>query len=355
MTKKYIIVTGSSGLIGSEACEFFVDKGFNVIGIDNNFRKKFFGAKGSVLSRKKELELLKGYEHYNTDIRNVKKIESIFKKYKSKIKSIIHCAAQPSHDWAKNDPILDFDINARSTLNLLTLFKNYCPESSFIYVSTNKVYGDNPNKLGIIENKNRFELSKKSRYFVKGIDESLSIDNCTHSLFGASKLSADLYVQEFGKNLNLNTVCFRGGCLTGENHSGVVLHGFLSYLVKTLINSDPYKIIGYKGKQVRDNIYSKDLINCFWEYFLNPIPGEYYNIGGGRENSCSILEIIEFLKKNYNSKSKISIDNTERTGDHIWWITDYSKFKKDYPKWEIKYSLNSIIEKIVKKEINSKS
>ena len=349
MSKKYIIVTGSSGLIGSEACEFFVNKGFHVLGIDNNFRKKFFGSKGSVLSRKKELELLKKYYHFSYDIRNTKKIEIIFKKYKSKIKSIIHCAAQPSHDWAKNDPLLDFDINARSTLNLLILFKEYCPESSFIYVSTNKVYGDNPNKLDIIEKKNRFELSKKSKFFLKGIDESLSIDNCTHSLFGASKLSADLYVQEFGKNFNLNTVCFRGGCLTGENHSGVVLHGFLSYLVKTLVSSEPYEIIGYKGKQVRDNLHSYDLINCFWEFYKKPKRGAVYNIGGGRFSNCSIIEAIEEIEKLANIKIKKKIIKQNRVGDHVWYITNNKKFKKDYPGWKQKYTTKKIIEELIRK------
>lgn len=351
MSKKYVVITGSSGLIGSEAAEFFVNKGFNVIGIDNNFRSKFFGKKGSVLNRKKQLELLKNFKHFNFDIRNKSKIEEVFKKFKGKIKSIIHCAAQPSHDWAKNDPILDFEINATATVNLLITFKKFCPEASFIYVSTNKVYGDNPNKLKIVEKNTRFEINTKSKYYNNGIDETMSIDNCIHSLFGASKLSADLYVQEFGKNFNLNTVCFRGGCLTGENHSGVELHGFLSYIVKTFLLNKPYTIFGYKGKQVRDNIYSKDLINCFWEYIKNPMPGEVFNIGGGRKNSCSIIEIIEILKNTYNSSSKLYVDNTNRVGDHIWWITDFSKFKKFYPNWKINYSLENIIHKIAKKEI----
>ena len=349
MSKKYILITGSSGLIGSEAAEFFFKKGFYILGIDNNFRKKFFGNKGSILRRKKELELISEYEHFDYDIRNTSKIEKIFKKYKDKIKCVIHCAAQPSHDWAKTDPLIDFDINSRSTLNLLLLFKKFCPDGSFINLSTNKVYGDNPNKLDIEEKETRFELSKKSKYFPKGIDETMSTDNCIHSFFGSSKLSADLYVQEFGKNLNLNTVTFRGGCLTGENHSGVELHGFLSYFITNLKNSKPYTIFGYKGKQVRDNIHSSDLIKCFWEYFKKPIAGEIFNIGGGRKNSCSILEVIELMKNTYKSKSKITYIKKNRTGDHIWWITDNSKFSKFYPNWEIKQNLHKIIKKIVEK------
>ena len=346
MSKGYILITGSAGLIGSEAVEFFSKKEFGIIGIDNNFRKKFFGVRGSTLIRKNELKLIRKYKHFDYDIRNTPKIESIFRTYKSKIKCIIHCAAQPSHDWAMKDPILDFDINARSTLNLLMFFKKYCPEASFINLSTNKVYGDNPNKLDIREMKTRYEVSKKSKYFKKGIDETMSLDNCTHSFFGSAKLSSDMYVQEFGKNLKLNTVTFRGGCLTGENHSSVELHGFLSYIVKTLINNKPYNVFGYKGKQVRDNIHSSDLINCFWEYFKNPKSGEIYNIGGGRKNSCSVLEVISLMKKKYNSKSKINFVKKNRTGDHIWWITDNSKFSNDYPNWKISFSLDKIIAKI---------
>ena len=349
MSKKYILITGSSGLIGSEAAEFFSQKGFSILGIDNNFRKRFFGNNGSIIKRKEELKLISEYEHFDYDIRHTPKIENIFKKFKSKIKCIIHCAAQPSHDWAKDNPLLDFEINAKSTLDLLIMFKRFCPEASFINLSTNKVYGDNPNKLDLIEGDTRFELNKKSKYFQNGIDETMSTDNCTHSFFGASKLSGDIYVQEFGKNLKLNTVSFRGGCLTGENHSGVELHGFLSYFVNSLKNHKPYKIFGYKGKQVRDNIHSSDLISCFWEYFKKPVAGEIFNIGGGRKNSCSIIEVIELMKNKYKSKSKITYIKKNRTGDHIWWITDSSKFSKFYPNWKIRQNLDKIIKKIVQK------
>ncbi len=348
---KYFIITGSAGLIGSECVEFFIKKGFKVIGIDNDSRKKFFGKSGSIFKRRKQLLAYKDYKHFNIDIRDKKKIEEIFKNYRSKIKCIIHCAAQPSHDWAVKDKILDYEINSFATLKLLDLFNKYCPEASFINVSTNKVYGDNPNKLKIVEKSFRFEVERSSKYYKKGIDESLSTDNCVHSFFGASKLSADLYVQEFGKNLDLKTVTFRGGCLTGENHSGVELHGFLSYLVKSIIHKRKYKIFGYKGKQVRDNIHSSDLINCFWHYFQNPKIGRVYNIGGGRENSCSILEVINFFKKNYNIHLETEYFEKNRVGDHIWWITDYTKFQRDYPKWKIKFNIEKILQSIASYEV----
>ena len=343
---KFVLITGSSGLIGSECCEFFIDKKFKVIGIDNDSRKKFFGIRGSTQKRKQEISKLKDYKHHDIDILNSNLVEQIFKDYKNKIKCIIHCAAQPSHDWAYKNPILDYKINSSATLNLLLNFKKYCPDACFINMSTNKVYGDNPNKLKFKEKKFRYEVDKNSSYFKNGIDENMSLDNCVHSLFGVSKLSSDLYVQEFGKNYNLKTVTFRGGCLTGENQSGVELHGFLSYLVESIMMKKVYKVFGYKGKQVRDNIYSRDLISCFWNYYLNPRPGEIYNIGGGRENSCSILEVINYFKVNYNILTKTKYYESERVGDHIWWISDLSKFKKHYPNWKLKYSLDMILDKI---------
>ena len=348
---KYILITGSAGLIGSECSEFFVKKGFKVLGLDNDSRKKFFGSSGSTNNRKKQLTQMKDYQHFNVDIRNKKKVKEIFTNFKKKISCVIHCAAQPSHDWAIKDITLDYQINSTATLQLLDLFQTYCPDACFINVSTNKVYGDNPNKLKLIEHKNRYEVSKSSEYFKRGINERMSTDNCVHSFFGVSKLSADLYVQEFGKNSRLNTVTFRGGCLTGENHSGVELHGFLSYLIKCIINKKKYKIFGYKGKQVRDNIHSSDLINCFWHYYQNPTQGEIYNIGGGRENSCSIIEVLNFFEKEYNFKIPVEFFDDNRTGDHIWWITDYSKFSKDFPKWKIRYKLDKILKNIASHEI----
>ena len=343
---KYILVTGSAGLIGSECVEFFLKKGHKVLGLDNNSRRKFFGKEGSILERRNQLLIYKDYKHFNLDIRNEKKIEEIFSEYKSKIKCIIHCAAQPSHDWAIKDKVLDYEINSTATLILLNAYKKYCPESPFIYVSTNKVYGDNPNKLKVNENKFRFDLKKKHNYH-KGINENMSIDKCVHSFFGVSKLSADIMVQEYGVNFGMNTVCFRAGCITGSKHSGARLHGFLSYLVKKSISEKKYTVIGYKGKQVRDNIHSKDLVRCFWEYYKNPKKGKVYNIGGGRKCSCSVIEAINIIEKKLKIKIKLNFLKKARTGDHLWWISDNSRFIKDYPNFKIKYSIEKVIEELI--------
>ena len=275
-------------------------------------------------------------------------MEKLFKKYKKKISLIIHCAAQPSHDYGKNFPIIDFNVNATGTLNLLELTKKYCYEAKFIFMSTNKVYGDNHNKLKVFEKKNRWELKKSDKYF-RGIDEKFPIDDCTHSFFGVSKTYADLIVQEYGKNVGLKTVCFRGGCITGPNHSGAKLHGFLSYLVKLSLKNKKYNIIGYKGKQVRDNLHSFDLVNCFWEFYKKPREGEIYNIGGGRYSNCSILEALQIVEKIKNIKIKKRFYNLPRVGDHIWYISNLSKFKKHYPKWKQKYNTIKIIEELIDK------
>ena len=346
---KIALITGSCGLVGSECVNFFIKKKFKVIGIDNNLRQFFFGKDGSTLWIKKKLEndFNKQYQHFSIDIRNYKKLDSIFKKYKKKIKIIIHAAAQPSHDWAASNPSVDFGVNANGTLNLLQLTRKYLSKkTTFIYMSTNKVYGDTPNYLNINEFKSRYDL-KSNDEFYKGINETMSIDNCVHSLFGASKLSADLLVQEYGKNFGLNTVCFRAGCITGINHSGAKLHGFLSYLVKNCIQKESYTVIGYKGKQVRDNINSLDLVKAFWLYYKKPKPGKVYNIGGGRKCSCSILEAIAILKKELNINIKVKYQKLNRTGDHKWWITDNSKFIKDYPKFKIKYNIKKIFKELI--------
>ena len=258
----------------------------------------------------------------------------------------MHCAAQPSHDYGKNFPFLDFSINASGTLNLLELTKKYCPDSPFIFMSTNKVYGDNPNKLKIFEKKTRWELSQEDKIF-KGISENFSIDNATHSFFGVSKAYADLIVQEYGKNVGLKTVCFRGGCITGPNHSGASLHGFLSYLVKSSLIQKKYNLIGYKGKQVRDNLHSSDLVNCFWEFYKKPRYGEVYNMGGGRYSNCSILEALSIVEDLTNIKIKRKILKTPRVGDHIWYISNLNKFKKHYPKWNQKYNTKKIIKELI--------
>ena len=346
---KIALITGSSGLVGSEATEFFIKKKFKVIGIDNDYRKFFFGRDASTKRIKQYLktEYKKNYIHFDSNISKIKEIEKIFKKYKNKIKLVIHSAAQPSHDWAASNPELDFEVNAIGTLNMLKLTKKYLQKKTpFIYMSTNKVYGDNPNKLKIKKNKLRFDLSNKEKYS-KGIDETMSIDNCVHSFFGVSKLSADIMVQEYGNNFGMNTVCFRAGCITGSKHSGAKLHGFLSYLVKRSLLEKKYTVIGYNGFQVRDNIHSSDLVNCFWEYYKKPKKGAVYNIGGGKKCSCSVIEAIKITEKKIKNKIKLNFIKKSRTGDHIWWITDNKKFQSDYPNFKIKYNIVSIIEEII--------
>ncbi len=345
-----IIITGSNGLVGSEAVSFFSKKNYDIIGIDNNLRQFFFGKDGSTSwVRRRIVRENKKYKHYNIDIRSYSGLEKIFKKYKNNISLIIHCAAQPSHDYGKNFPIIDFNVNATGTLNLLELTKKFSPTSPFIFMSTNKVYGDNPNRLKLLELKNRYEISKKEKFY-NGINESLSLDNCTHSFFGVSKTYADLIVQEYGKNIGLKTVCFRGGCITGPNHSGAKLHGFLSYLVKQSLFKKEYTILGYKGKQVRDNLHSHDLINCFWEFFKKPKKGVVYNIGGGRFSNCSILEAISEIEQISKIKIKKKIIKENRVGDHIWYISDNKKFKKDYPKWKQKYNTRKIIRELIENQ-----
>ena len=343
-----VLITGSNGLVGSESVQFFSKKGFDVVGIDNNLRQFFFGKNSSTLEVKKELikNNRKNFTPLNIDIRNYNSLEKIFKKYRKYISLIIHCAAQPSHDYGKNYPLLDFDINAKGTLNMLELTKIYSPHAPFIFTSTNKVYGDNPNRLKLKEKNSRFEIPKRNKYY-KGIDEKFSIDSCTHSFFGVSKTYADLIVQEYGKNIGLKTVSFRGGCITGPNHNGAKLHGFLSYLVKQCLNKKTYDIIGYKGKQVRDNLHSHDLVGCFWEFFKKPKYGEVYNIGGGRYSNCSILEALELVENIKKINIKKEIVKKNRVGDHIWYISDTRKFRKDFPNWKQKYNTKRIIEELI--------
>mgnify|MGYP001399439557 CR=1 FL=1 len=343
------LITGSCGLVGSESASFFSKKGFDIVGIDNNSRKSFFGKDGDISWVKKQLKKsIRKYSHYNIDIRNYNSLKRIFLKYKNNIKVIIHCAAQPSHDWAKNNAFIDFDINAKGTLNILELTKLLIPDVPFIFMSTNKVYGDNPNKLPLIEKKTRWEIKKNHKYS-NGIDETMSVDNCTHSFFGASKTYADLIVQEYGKNIGLKTASFRAGCITGPNHSGAKLHGFLSYLVKASLKSKKYNLIGYKGKQVRDNIHSYDLVSCFWEFFKKPKRGEIYNTGGGRFSNCSIIEAINLVENLTKTRIKKKFIKQNRIGDHIWYISSMKKFKKDYPGWKQKFSTKKIISELVEK------
>jgi len=344
------LITGSCGLVGQEASCFFSKKGFEIIGIDNDRRKFFFGnAASTFLNIEKLKKNISDYKHYYIDITDYEAVEKIFLKYKKNIALIIHAAAQPSHDWAKDKPLVDFKINANGTLNLLDLTKKYCSDAVFIFMSTNKVYGDTPNKLPLIELESRFEISNNHKYY-DGIDENMSIDNSTHSLFGASKVAADILVQEYGRYFGIKTVAFRAGCLSGSLQNSVKLHGFLSYVIKCGLLEIPYSIIGYKGKQVRDNIHSFDLVNAFWLFFKKPKIGQTYNIGGGRSNSISILEIVKYIENMIQKQMNISYEQDNRKGDHIWWITNFSKFKLDYPSFSIKYDLKDIIEEIYQRQ-----
>jgi CDP-paratose 2-epimerase len=343
---KKILITGCGGLIGLESTCFFLDKGFEVLGVDNNMRSYFFGDDGSVKNNLNTLSNFKNFKLYKIDIRNYEDLEKIFNEYSSDIDCIIHTAAQPSHDWAAKEPFTDFHINTTATLNLLELTKKHCPEATFIFTSTNKVYGDNPNYLPLIELETRYELEKSHEYY-QGIPENFSVDQTKHSLFGCSKLSADVYVQEYGKYFNLKTTIFRGGCLTGSKHRGAELHGFLNYLVKCNIEGRTYNLYGYKGKQVRDNIHSMDLVSAFYEVYKNPKIGEVYNIGGSRYSNCSIIEAISLIEKITDKKMKLNYINENRIGDHIWWISNTSKFKRDYPDWKQDYSIEKILNNII--------
>jgi CDP-paratose 2-epimerase len=341
------LITGSTGLIGSESVEFFADKFDMIVGIDNNMRERFFGQDGSTIWNRVRLEkMFSNYRHYSIDIRDKLEIEKLFEKYNSDIKLIIHSAAQPSHDWAANEPHTDFDVNANGTINLLENTRRYASDAVFIFTSTNKVYGDMPNRLPLVELETRWEVDMNHKYFVNGIDESMSIDQSMHSLFGVSKLAADVLVQEYGKYFNMKTVCFRGGCLTGPNHAGTKLHGFLSFLMKCAITKESYTIFGYKGKQVRDNMHSYDLVNMFWHFYNDPRRGEVYNVGGGRYRSCSVLEAIRLCENITSEKVSYSYIPRERKGDHIWWISDVSKFRSHYPNWDFKYDLEGILVEI---------
>jgi CDP-paratose 2-epimerase len=342
-----VIVTGSAGLIGSEAASFFAELGFEVVGIDNDMRRVFFGEGASTLWQRRRLERQLGsnYHHIDADIRDYETIVELFAHYGSGIELVIHTAAQPSHDWATRDPMTDFAVNANGTLNLLEATRHHCPEAPFIYTSTNKVYGDTPNQLPLLELEQRWEIDPGHTYS-EGISEDMSIDHSLHSLFGVSKTAADLLVQEYGRYFELHTVCFRGGCLTGPNHSGTQLHGFLAYLMKCTLKGMPYTVYGYKGKQVRDNIHSADLIRAFYEFFQAPRVGEVYNIGGGRYSNCSMLEAIDMCQEITGRELTWSYSEHNRIGDHIWWISDISKFKRHFPNWRLNYDVPQILQEI---------
>lgn len=344
---KIIIVTGSAGLIGSESVRFFCDKGYTVVGIDNNMRQTFFGEDASTEWNRNHLVEKYGdhYIHHTVDIRNNEGIENIFKTYGDDVELIIHTAAQPSHDWAAKDPFMDFSVNANGTLVLLENTRLICPNAVFIHCSTNKVYGDTPNYLPLKEQEFRWEIDENHPYN-QGIDESMTIDQSKHSLFGASKVAADVLVQEYGRYFGLKTAAFRGGCLTGPSHSGTKLHGFLSYLMKCTMTGNPYQVFGYKGKQVRDNIHSFDLVNAFYHFYQSPRVAEVYNIGGSRYSNCSMLEAIQECEAISGKKLDWSYVEDNRIGDHIWWISNVQKFKNHYPDWELTYNIHDILKDI---------
>lgn len=345
---KIALVTGSAGLIGSESVSFLADKFDAIIGIDNDMRAYFFGKEASTnWNNNRLIERYPNYKPHQADIRHLNELEPIFKQYGKDISLIVHTAAQPSHDWAAREPFTDFAVNANGTLNMLELTRQHCPDAVFIFTSTNKVYGDNPNLLPLVELENRWEIDQNHPYFKEGIDEHMSLDHTTHSVFGASKVAADILVQEYGRYFKMKTGVFRGGCLTGPNHSGTQLHGFLAYLIKCAISGQAYTIFGYKGKQVRDNIHSYDLVNMFWHFYRNPGYGEVYNAGGGRFANCSMLEAIHLCEDLLGKKMNYSYSNDNRIGDHIWYISDLSKFKKHYPAWEQKYNLEDTVKEII--------
>lgn len=341
------IVTGSAGLIGSESVSFLADKFDTVVGIDNNLRQYFFGEDGSTKwNRERLANQYDNYKHYTVDIRDTTALQKVFEEYGNAVQLIIHAAAQPSHDWAAREPLTDFSVNATGTLNMLEMTRQFCPEAVFIFTSTNKVYGDTPNYLPLVETETRWEIDSSHAYYEHGIDEHMSIDHTKHSLFGASKVAADVLVQEYGKYFGMKTAVFRGGCLTGPNHSGAQLHGFLAYLMKCAITGNQYTIFGYKGKQVRDNIHSNDLVNMFWQFYKNPRPGEVYNAGGGRFANCSMLEAITLCESISGNKMNYTYSDTNRIGDHIWYISDLSKFKQHYPEWNWKFDLTVTLEEM---------
>ncbi|HEY1173755.1 MAG TPA: NAD-dependent epimerase/dehydratase family protein [Verrucomicrobiae bacterium] len=340
------VVTGSAGLVGSETCKKMHAEGMDVLGIDNDMRAHFFGAAASTSGNRAKLEAMLGnYRHHSIDIRDQEAVFKVFKTYGKDISLIVHAAAQPSHDWAAKDPFTDFGVNANGTLNLLEATRRFSPDAAFIFTSTNKVYGDAPNALPLVELEKRWEIAPDHK-FKQGIDETLTIDQSKHSLFGCSKVAADLLVQEYGRYFGMKTVCFRGGCLTGPAHAGAELHGFLSYLMKCTAEGRAYRVFGYKGKQVRDNIHSHDLVNAFWSFYQQPKSGAVYNIGGSRHSNCSMLEAIDLCERISGRNLDWTYVEENRSGDHIWWVSDVQRFQKDYPAWSYRYDLRGILEEI---------
>jgi CDP-paratose 2-epimerase len=343
-----VIVTGSSGLIGSETARFFHAQGFDVVGIDNDMRAYFFGPEASTSWNTQRLARdLPRFTHVSADIRDAGAIESVFRARGADIALVVHCAAQPSHDWAAREPMTDFSVNATGTLVLLEATRKFAPEAVFIFTSTNKVYGDTPNALPLVEQPLRWEVDPSHPWAEHGIDETMSLDRTKHSIFGASKVAADVMVQEYGQYFGMRTGVFRGGCLTGPSHSGAELHGFLAYLVRCAVTGRPYTIFGYKGKQVRDNIHSDDLVQCFWHFLRAPRAGAVYNIGGSRFANCSMLEAIALIEEIGGHRVNYTLSDQARSGDHIWWVSDVRRFQDDYPGWSYRHDLRSTLSEMI--------
>ena len=340
----HVLVTGSSGLIGSEAVMFFDQLGFRIYGADNNMRADFFGAKGDTTWNRKRLEeTCTQFTHHELDIRDRETVDALFSE--NRFDLILHAAAQPSHDLAAMRPFDDFDVNAVGTLNLLEACRKHCPDAVFIHMSTNKVYGDRPNKIKLKEHETRWDYDDPK--YVNGIPEDFPVDQSLHSLFGASKLAGDILAQEYGRYFGLKVGIFRGGCLTGPHHSGVELHGFLNYLVLVALREGPYTIFGYKGKQVRDQIHSHDVINAFWHFAQDPKPGEVYNLGGGKENAASLIECVDMIERLSGKRPELTYTDQNRIGDHICYYSDLSKLRSHYPGWDLTYTIEEIIEEMI--------
>ncbi|MEE2754617.1 MAG: NAD-dependent epimerase/dehydratase family protein [Candidatus Latescibacterota bacterium] len=343
---KSIVITGSTGLVGADTARLFGSRGFKVLGIDNDMRRRFFGDEASTIWQRKVLEeALPDYRHFDFDIRDQEAVGAFFEANGREIVAIVHAAAQPSHDWAARDPIMDFSVNANGTLTLLESVRRHCPAAAFLFMSTNKVYGDAPNRLPLVELDTRWEIESGTE-FAGGIDESMSIDQSTHSLFGVSKAAGDLLVQEYGRYFGLQTGVFRGGCLTGGGHSGTEMHGFLSYLMRCCVDGRPYTIYGYQGKQVRDNLHASDLAEMFWHFVQQPRVGAVYNVGGSRHVDCSMLEAIALCEAASGKNLNYSYDDQNREGDHIWYVSNIGRFRADFPDWEFAYDSTRIIEEL---------
>jgi CDP-paratose 2-epimerase len=341
------IVTGSGGLIGSQAVRHFAREGFDVVGIDNDMRSYFFGPDASTARVSETLadELAGAFRTVDLDVRDSEGVDRLFAEHRSRVELVVHTAAQPSHDWAASEPLTDFTVNANGTLSLLQATRRHAPDATFVFTSTNKVYGDRPNSLPVVECDTRYELPRDHRWF-EGIDLEMPLDRCTHSLFGVSKVAADLLVQEYGRYFHMPTVCFRGGCLTGPQHAGAQLHGFLAYLMRCTVAGERYTVFGYEGKQVRDNIHADDVVRAFAAFHRRPTAGAVYNLGGGRASNVSMLEAIRLCEQVAGRALDWEYSPRARTGDHRWWISDLLAFKRDYPDWELTRGIREILQEI---------